>query len=93
MKPLERNLDNQCLELPKEIGGRLIHYLSIHPTPCTKKQLLKAVPGRKQLKLKILKALLIEGRIKKIGIGTRGNPFRYFVASQNEAVDVDEVII
>ncbi len=94
MKNLERNPNNftAAIRLPEGIGERLLGYLSGQSSPCTKKQLLKSVPGRRKSKLAALRALILEGHINKIGSGKKGNPFFYSIANPDNHTD-EEIII
>jgi hypothetical protein len=65
------------------IAETMIEHLSMqaedteHGRPLTQPELEDAVEGRILYKRKALKALVEAGRVKRIGKGTKGDPFRY----------------
>jgi hypothetical protein len=89
---MERVANNQIDRRGERLRRELILFLKVHTDPCTKKQLLKAVHGRKKSKLTAFRQLLQEGAINKVGTGKRGDPFRYSLVNSSYPTD-DEIIL
>jgi len=69
----------------RDAGERILEFLAAAPGPVTEKEIDEGVEGRRQLKLRAVRALLENRAVERSGAGKRGDPFRYCAKSSPQA--------
>lgn len=84
-------------EAVKRMTGAILDFLTAQSKPCTEKQILKNVRGRKQYKIMALRQLVKSCQVHRFGSGKKSGPFFYAEASPvvapTDSKVVEELII
>ena len=60
--------------------------------PCTEKQLLRLVKGRKQTKIPVLRSLVRDGKVSRSGGGKKGDPFLYILRAEQITTSSSSIV-